>query len=82
MIYMERRDMKPQLGSRYNVPESISPTKVIQVVGSERNEPDKRIRLEGTGDMIFFCCQVFNGRPTGFARALGSDLFAGFQLVV
>lgn len=73
--------MAAMIGERYNVPESISPTKVIQVVGSERNEPDKRIKVKGTGDTILFCCKVIEGRPAGFAMALGSDLFTDFQLV-
>lgn len=74
--------MQPQIGQRYNVPEVISPTKVIHVVGSERNESGKNIKVEGTGGMIFFCCQVVAGRPTGFAKALGSDMFADFNMVM
>lgn len=74
--------MSVEIGQRYNVPESISPTKVIQVVGSERNERGKCIKVVGAGDTILHCCEVHAGRATGFSKAIGSDMFADFLLVV
>jgi hypothetical protein len=54
---------------------------VIQVVGQEKHEPDKRFKVRGTGDMIFWCVSVVDRQPRGFAFAIGSDELTKYQQV-
>jgi hypothetical protein len=64
---------KDIIGKRFKAPPEVCDSGIIQVVGSERNEPDKRFKRRGTGELLLWCVEVIEGKPRGFAFAVGSD---------
>ena len=61
------------IGQRYKSPLTVCDSGTIQVVGREKHKPDKSFKIRGTGNIAYWCCEVVDGKPRGFAFAVGSD---------
>lgn len=69
------------LGTRHNVPDSVCDSRVIQVIGRETNQDGLRQKMRGTGDTIYWCQEVRDGKARGNSFAVGSDELAKWEEV-
>ena len=69
------------IGKRFTAPSEVCDSVLIQVVGSEKREPDSRVKIRGTGVISYWCAEVVDGNPRGFWFAVGSDELDKFEQV-
>jgi hypothetical protein len=67
------------IGTEFKVPVAVCESGVLRVVGSEPSEYDKRVKIRGVGETIYWCSEVVDGVPRGNGFAVGSDEFTNWE---
>ncbi len=61
------------IGRQYNVSQDIAESGVIKIVGTEPRANCRRIKINGDGAVVYWCCESKENKAVGSAFAVGSD---------
>lgn len=70
-----------KLGNQYKAPKSVVESELVRVVGQEKREPNRKAPMLGTGEFIYHCVEVVEGKTHGAPFAVGSDELATWKQV-